>query len=87
VLPSAPLSNLEELKSYRMTSGYEFDDQTLSLDDSIALTVRRPPKNHHKMSGFGRSLDGDASGELAGDPATNGLALGGCLRLRTYTMS
>jgi hypothetical protein len=25
-------------------SGYEFDDQTLSLDDSIALTVRRPPK-------------------------------------------
>ena len=44
MLPSAPHSNLGELKHCRMTSGYEFDDQTLSLDDSIALTVRRPPK-------------------------------------------
>jgi len=29
-------------------SGYELDDQTLSLDDSIALTVRRPLKSAPK---------------------------------------
>ena len=30
------------------TFGYAFDDQTLSLDDSIALTVRQPPKTTPK---------------------------------------
>jgi hypothetical protein len=38
-------------------SGYEFDDQTLSLDDSIALTVRRPPKTGPLDRSFGRYLD------------------------------
>ena len=32
-------------------SGYTIDDQTLSLDDSIALTVGRPP-NHRQNVGF-----------------------------------
>ena len=35
-------------------SGYEIDEQTISLDDSIALTVRRPPKTTPKTRGFGR---------------------------------
>ena len=43
-------------------SGYEFDDQTLSLDDSIALTRVRP-RNQPKMTEFwapvGRQLWGD----------------------------
>ena len=40
--------NLQEeaagIRFDRRPLGYEFERQTISLDDSIALTVRRPPK-------------------------------------------
>ena len=34
----------QDLNHRSCLAGYEFDDQTLSLDDSMALTARRPPK-------------------------------------------
>ena len=54
-----------DLNHRSRSAGYELDEQTLSLDDSIALTVRRPPKTTPKTQGFGRQLDANSIAQLA----------------------
>jgi hypothetical protein len=49
-----PILPKQDLNYRSRSAGYEIDDQTLSLDDSIALTVRRPPKTTRKTWHFGR---------------------------------
>ena len=52
-----PILPKPDLNYRSRSAGYEIDDQTLSLDDSIALTVRQPQKTNPKTWDFGRQLD------------------------------